>query len=76
MYCMYCVGGDRVGQCTVWVVTGWDSVLCVCTVWNTESSSDFDLSGIFDTAMLSMILVGGMHVCLFMCVCLRVHVYL
>ena len=28
---MYCVGGDRVGQCTVctvWVVTGWDSVLC------------------------------------------------
>ena len=28
MYCMYCVGGDRVGQCTVWVVTEWDSVLC------------------------------------------------
>ena len=31
--CMYCVGGDRVGQCTVWVVTGWDSVLCVLCGW-------------------------------------------
>ena len=30
---MYCVGGDRVGQCTVWVVTGWDSVLYVLCGW-------------------------------------------